>query len=123
MTGRHSMKGGITHTILERERLDLNEKILPQYLKEAGYTTGIFGKWHLGDETPYQPYNRGFDEVYIHGAGGIGQSYPGTGGDAPNNSYFNPAIWHNDKFVKTKGYCTDLFFDQAATWIEQSHKK
>ena len=118
MTGRHPMKGGVTHTILERERLDLNETILPQYLKEAGYTTGIFGKWHLGDETPYQPYNRGFDEVYIHGCGGIGQAYPGgSGGDAPNNSYFNPAIWHNDKFEKTKGYCTDLFFEQAAKWI------
>ena len=123
MTGRHPMKGGITHTILERERLDLNEKILPQYLKEVGYTTGIFGKWHLGDETPYQPYNRGFDEVYIHGAGGIGQSYPGSCGDAPNNSYFNPTLWHNDKFVRTQGYCTDLFFDQAARFIESAHKQ
>ncbi|OUV18856.1 MAG: arylsulfatase, partial [Verrucomicrobiaceae bacterium TMED86] len=49
MTGRHPMKNGITHTILERERMTLNATILPQVLKTAGYTSGIFGKWHLGD--------------------------------------------------------------------------
>src|SRR5690606_14872029 len=75
MTGRHPMRNGITHTILERERMTLEATILPQVLKRAGYTSGIFGKWHLGDEEPYQPHNRGFDEAFIHGAGGIGQAY------------------------------------------------
>ena len=82
-------------------------------LKSAGYTTGIFGKWHLGDEAAYQPDKRGFDEVFIHGAGGIGQTYPGSCGDAPGNTYFDPAILHNGTFEKTKGYCTDVFFAQA----------
>lgn len=117
MSGRHEFKNGVTHTINERERMSLKTTTLPQVLKSAGYTTGIFGKWHLGDEEPYQPHNRGFDEVYIHGAGGIGQTYPGSCGDAPNNKYFDPAIRHNGTFVKTKGYCTDLFFAQAAKWI------
>jgi arylsulfatase len=119
MTGRHEFKNGITHTIYERERLTLQATTLAQVLKSAGYTTGIFGKWHLGDEDPYQPNNRGFDEVFIHGAGGIGQTYPGSCGDAPDNKYFNPAIRHNGTFVKTTGYCTDLFFDQAVKWIDQ----
>ena len=118
MTGRHEFKNGVTHTILERERLTLKAKTLPQVLKTAGYTTGIFGKWHLGDEAEYQPNKRGFDEVFIHGAGGIGQSYPGSCGDAPGNTYFDPAILHNGKFEKTKGYCTDVFFEQAEKWIE-----
>ena len=83
MTGNHEFKNGVTHTVQERERLTLKAITLPQILKSAGYTTGIFGKWHLGDEAEYQPEKRGFDEVYIHGAGGIGQSYPGTCGDAP----------------------------------------
>src|SRR5690606_33035815 len=61
---------------------------------------------------------RGFDEQFIHGGGGIGQSYPGSCGDAPGNEYFNPAILHNDKFVKTEGYCTDVFFAQATKWLE-----
>jgi arylsulfatase len=117
-TGRHEFKNGVTHTILERERLTLNATTLAQVLQRAGYATGIFGKWHLGDEADYRPNRRGFNEVFIHGAGGIGQNYPGSGGDAPDNTYFDPAILHNGKFVKTTGYCTDVFYTQAMKWIE-----
>ncbi len=118
MTGRHEFRNGVTHTIFERERLTLKATTVAQVLKRAGYTTGIFGKWHLGDEAEYQPDRRGFDEVFIHGAGGIGQTYPGSCGDAPGNAYFNPAILHNGKFEKTQGYCTDVFFLQATKWID-----
>src|SRR6266446_2544866 len=118
MTGRHEFKNGVTHTINERERLTLKATTIAQVLKSAGYATGIFGKWHLGDEAQYQPDKRGFDEVYIHGAGGIGQSYPGSCGDAPGNKYTNPALLHNGKFEKTTGYCTDVFFDRALRWVE-----
>lgn len=117
-TGRHEFRNGVTHTILERERLTLDAVTLPQVLKTAGYTTGIFGKWHLGDEDEYQPERRGYDEVFIHGAGGIGQHYPGSCGDAPGNTYFSPLIKHNGRFEKTDGYCTDVFFSQALRWIE-----
>ena len=117
LTGRHEFRNGVTHTILERERLALSAITLPQLLKTAGYTTGIFGKWHLGDEPDYQPGRRGFDEVFIHGGGGIGQTYPGSCGDAPGNTYFDPAILHNGRFEKTKGFCTDVFFNQAIDWI------
>lgn len=119
MSGRAPFYVGVTHTILERERMKLGVPTMPQMLRDAGYTTGIFGKWHLGDQDPYRPDRRGFDEVFIHGAGGIGQSYAGSCGDAPGNKYFDPAILHNNKFVKTKGFCTDIFFDQAMHWIEQ----
>ena len=116
-TGRHEFKNGVTHTILERERLAPGAITLAQVLRDAGYATGIFGKWHLGDEEEYQPGARGFTEVFIHGGGGIGQSYPGSCGDAPGNQYFDPAILHNGKFVRTKGYCTDVFFRQATEWM------
>ena len=106
ITGRHEFRNGVTHTIFERERLTLSATTLPQVLRSAGYTTGIFGKWHLGDEDAYQPDRRGFDEVFVHGAGGIGQTYPGSCGDAPGNTYFSPVIKHNGKFEKTDGYCT-----------------
>lgn len=119
MSGQAPFKNGITHTILERDRMTLKATTIAQVLKQAGYTTGIFGKWHLGDEDPYQPHNRGFDETFIHGAGGIGQSYPGSQGDAPDTGYFNPIIKHNNKFVQTKGYCTDVFFKQALAWIKK----
>ncbi|MBM3890595.1 MAG: arylsulfatase, partial [Verrucomicrobia bacterium] len=123
ITGRHEFRNGVTHTIFERERLTLKATTLPQVLKTIGYTTGVFGKWHLGDEDEYQPEKRGFDEVFIHGAGGIGQTYPGSCGDAPGNTYFSPAIKHNGSFVKTDGYCTDVFFAQAIQWIESVKAK
>jgi arylsulfatase len=120
MTGRHEFRSGVTHTYRERERLSLEAVTIAQVLSKAGYKTGIFGKWHLGDEEPYQPHNRGFDEVFIHGAGGIGQSYSCSCGDVPGNKYFDPVIRHNRTFVKTKGYCTDIFFTQALHWIKQN---
>jgi arylsulfatase len=121
-TGRHEFKNGVTHTVLERERMTLAATTLPQVLQSAGYTTGIFGKWHLGDEAEYRPESRGFDEVYIHGGGGIGQTYPGSCGDAPGNTYFNPTLLHNGKFEKTSGYCTDLFYAQATQWIDAQRR-
>lgn len=123
MTGRHEFKSGVTHTLAERERLSLKATTLAQFLKSAGYTTGIFGKWHLGDEDAYQPERRGFDEVFIHGAGGIGQSYEGSCGDAPGNLYTNPMILHNGRFEKTHGYCTDVFFRQGLSWIDSVRKQ
>ena len=122
LTGRHEFKNGVTHTINERERLTHQATTLAQVLKKSGYTTGIFGKWHLGDEAEYQPGRRGFDEVFIHGAGGIGQTYAGSCGDAPDNSYFDPAILHNGRFEKTKGYCTDVFFNQAVKWMDEKRQ-
>lgn len=121
MSGRHEFKNGVTHTIYERERMSLKTYTLAQLLKSAGYATGVFGKWHLGDEAAYRPESRGFDEVYIHGAGGIGQTYPGSCGDAPGNTNIDPALWHNGRFEKTKGYCTDLFFEQAIRWMNATH--
>lgn len=118
LTGRHEFMNGVTHTIWERERMALDATILPEVLKTAGYTTGIFGKWHLGDEKPYMPGSRGFDEVFIHGGGGLGQTYPGSCGDFPGNTYFDPVLLHNDELVKTEGFCTDSFFDQTEKWIK-----
>jgi len=126
MSGRHECKNGVTHTILERERMALGVVTIAQVLKSSGYATGIFGKWHLGDEEPHQPHRRGFDEVFIHGAGGIGQAYDCSCADAPpnrQNRYFDCVIRHNTRFVKTKGFCTDVFFQQALGWINERKDK
>lgn len=123
MSGRYPFAVGVTHTIIERERLALGVKILPEMLKKAGYVSGIFGKWHLGDEDAYQPGVRGFDEVFIHGAGGIGQAYPGACADVPKNTYQDPVVRHNGHFVKTKGFCTDVFFEAAEGWMDKVRKE
>lgn len=127
MSGRHEFRNGVTHTIKERERMALATTTFPQLLHKAGYATGIFGKWHLGDEDEYQPYNRGFSEVFIHGAGGIGQAYEGSCADFPPNQnpegrYFDNVILHNDTILQTKGFCTDVFFQAALGWINRQRE-
>ncbi|MEN8784742.1 MAG: sulfatase-like hydrolase/transferase, partial [Akkermansiaceae bacterium] len=74
MTGRFTNRTGAWHTIMGRSLLRPNETTIADYLGKAGYATGIFGKWHLGDSFPYQPQYRGFQKTYIHGGGGIGQT-------------------------------------------------
>lgn len=125
-SGRHEFRNGVTHTIKERERMALSTTTFPKLLRKSGYETGIFGKWHLGDEDAYQPYNRGFSETFIHGAGGIGQAYEGSCADFPPNRekagrYFDNVILHNDTIVKTKGFCTDVFFEAALGWTKKQH--
>ncbi|MHC4241225.1 MAG: arylsulfatase [Planctomycetota bacterium] len=76
-------------------------------------TTAIFGKWHLGDNYPFRPQDRGFGEVLIHGGGGVGQ-----GPDYWGNDYFDDTYFHNGKPKKFEGYCTDIWFDGAMKFIE-----
>jgi arylsulfatase len=119
MSGRAPFKNGVTHTIFQRERLALDTFTLPQALKSAGYATGIFGKWHLGDEEACLPGSRGFDEVLIHGAGGIGQTRYGDFPANEENLYFDNVLLHNDTIVKTRGFCTDVFFQAGLAWIKE----
>ncbi|WP_404305287.1 arylsulfatase [Neorhodopirellula lusitana] len=118
MSGRAPFKNGVTHTIMQRERMAQSTFTMPQALQTAGYKTGIFGKWHLGDEDAYLPGNRGFDEVLIHGSGGIGQVPLGDFPPNRDNLYFDNVLLHNDTIVKTKGFCTDLFFQSGLAWIK-----
>jgi len=122
MSGRPPFKVGVTHTIMQRERMAPDVFTLPQALKSAGYHTGLFGKWHLGDEEAYLPHNRGFDEVLMHGSGGIGQVNLGDFPPNSKNVYFDNVLLHNNKIVQTKGYCTDLFFEAAFSWISHKNK-
>ena len=73
LTGKHAMRSGIHNTVGGRHIMHRSETTLAEMLKDNGYSTGIFGKWHLGESYPYGPEHRGFDEVLIHGGGGVGQ--------------------------------------------------
>ncbi|TLP71929.1 arylsulfatase [Maribacter sp. ACAM166] len=115
MTGRHTNRINVFHTIAGRSLLFEDEVILPQILAQNGYTNGMFGKWHLGDNYPYRPEDRGFHEVVRHGGGGITQ-----GPDYWGNDYFDDTYWHNSQIQKYKGYCTDVFFSEAISFIEEN---
>ena len=113
LTGRHEFHGGVTHSAEGRERLRRDAATLAQVLKAAGYATGVFGKWQLGDEEVYQPAQRGFEESFIHGGSVIGGS-----GDIAGNSQFNPMLLHNGEFMEALGYSTDGIFRHAVEWMD-----
>jgi arylsulfatase A-like enzyme len=115
MSGRHSNRVNVFHTITGRSLLFEDEVILPQILAQNGYTNGMFGKWHLGDNYPYRAEDRGFHEVVRHGGGGITQ-----GPDYWGNDYFDDTYWHNGETEKYEGYCTDVFFSEALDFIEEN---
>jgi arylsulfatase A-like enzyme len=114
LTGHWTNRTGVWHTVNGRSMLRENEVTLGQMLKDHGYATGLFGKWHLGDNFPYRPEDRGFTEVYRHGAGGVGQTP-----DLWDNSYFDGHYFHNGRVVPAKGFCTDVFFDEARRFIRE----
>ena len=113
LTGRHEFRCGISHTILGRSLIHEDEVTLADVLSSAGYRTGIFGKWHLGDNYPCRPMDKGFDECLYHGGGGITQTP-----DYWGNTYFSPTLNHNGHWEKTDGYCCDVYFDAAMSWME-----
>ncbi|MEZ5299201.1 MAG: arylsulfatase [Verrucomicrobiales bacterium] len=118
LTGHWTNRTGVWHTIAGRSMLRENEITAGQLLKDNGYRTGMFGKWHLGDNYPYRPEDRGFDEVYRHGGGGVGQTP-----DVWDNAYFDGGYFHNGKIEPANGFCTDVFFEKANDFIRQSAEK
>ncbi len=113
MTGHHCNSTGVWHTIGGRSLLRRNEWTLPSALRAAGYRTGMFGKWHLGDEYPYRPQDRGFDRVVCHGGGGISQQPDWWG-----NDYFDDTYLADGEPTPYRGYCTDVFFDNGLSFID-----
>jgi arylsulfatase A-like enzyme len=114
LTGHWTNRTGVWHTIMGRSMLREDEVTMGQVFKDAGYATGMFGKWHLGDNYPYRPEDRGYTEVLRHGGGGVGQTP-----DYWDNAYFDGSYWHNGTPEPVKGFCTDVFFDYAKRFIKK----
>ncbi|CAH8283041.1 arylsulfatase A-like enzyme [Mariniflexile fucanivorans] len=113
LTGRNCNRNGVWHTIMGASMLNREEVTMADVLHEGGYKTGMFGKWHLGDNSPFKPHERGFDEAFYHGGGGVGQTP-----DYWNNDYFDDSYHRNGVPEKKEGYCTDVWFDEAMRFIE-----
>ena len=117
LTGHNCNSTGVWHTIGGRSLLRDNEWTLADALREAGYRTGHFGKWHLGDATPFRPHERGFEHSVAHWGGGIGNT-----ADHWGNDYFDDTYSVNGQPVKFEGFCADVFFSEGLKFIERQSR-
>jgi len=118
MTGQTSIRTGVWHTVMGRSLLPTEKVTLAEHLRDAGYATGIFGKWHLGDNYPFRPQDQGFGHVVIHQGGGVGQIPDHWGNVQKDDTYFV------DGAPQTfKGRSTDVWFDEATRFIRANKDK
>lgn len=118
LTGRYASRTGVWHTIMGRSILRRDETTLANLMENAGYATGIFGKWHLGDNFPYRPQDRGFQRVVVHGGGGVGQTP-----DYFGNDYFDDHYFHSGEAREFTGYCTDIWFGEGMKFIRENQTR
>jgi arylsulfatase A-like enzyme len=121
MTGHHAGRAGAFRTTGGRSALQTDEMTVGNLFADQGYATGMVGKWHLGDNAPHRPQDRGFQDVVWHRCGGIGQA-----SDYWGNTYFDDTYERArpgsrvGKFEKFTGYCTDVFFREGLRFVEEN---
>jgi len=117
MTGRYNYRTRCIDTFVGRAMMDSDEITMAEFLRDAGYRTGIYGKWHLGDNYPLRAMDQGFQESLVHRGGGIGQPSDPIGAEG---KYTDPTLFKNGVETPMKGYCTDIYFDAAMDFITRS---
>ena len=115
LTGRYAYRTGVTAAYAGRSILRRDETTLADILAANGYRTGLFGKWHLGDNWPYRPNERGFHETVACWSGGVTQAADWWG-----NDYFDDVYYRDNEPEQFEGYCTDVFFDEGLRFIEEN---
>jgi arylsulfatase A len=118
LTGRYPYRTGVTAVTQVDHFMNTSEVTIAEILGNNGYRTGIFGKWHLGDNNPMRPTDQGFQEALVHKGGGIGQAAGPIG-----NTYFDPVLEHNNVSKKYQGYCDDIFTDATLDFISAKDDK
>ncbi len=112
MTGVDALRNGAMNVSSGRALLRREFPTMAEMFAAAGYRTGLFGKWHLGDSHPYRPQDRGFHESLWFPSSHIG-SVP----DAWENDYFDDTYIHNGRRRAFDGYTTDVFFREVMAWM------
>lgn len=115
MTGRYNNRTGVWHTVTGRSLLRDNEVTIARIFKDNEYATAMFGKWHLGDNYPRRPVDVGFQHAVWHGGGAIGNT-----NDYWDNDYFDDHYYENGEYRQFEGYCTDIWFSEAKSFIDKN---
>ncbi|MFH1266131.1 MAG: arylsulfatase [Planctomycetota bacterium] len=118
LTGRDAIDNGAYCVCSGRTFIRRGIPTMAEVFAQSGYQTGIFGKWHLGDNYPHRPGDRGFREAVYHMGWGI-TSTP----EFWNNDYFDDTFRHNGQLREYPGYCTDVWFAEARRWISACREK
>ena len=114
LTGLDAVRNGALNVSSGRTTLRAGLPTMAEFFSEAGYSTAIFGKWHLGDNYPFRPEDRGFGEALWYPSSHIG-SVP----DYWGNDCFDDVYIHNGEQERQEGYCTDVFFSKARKWMAE----
>jgi arylsulfatase A len=107
LTGKYHLKTGTMWVTRNLEAMRSQEVTIAEILRDAGYATGCFGKWHNGSYYPENATGQGFDEFFGFSAGHL-------------NNYFNAELRHNDKIELTNGFISDVLTDKALAFIEDN---
>ena len=118
MTGQYPGRTGAFRTSSGRTFVDKGAEMMGDVFQRNGYETAMFGKWHLGDNYPYRPQDRGFGHVLWHKCGGVGQI-----SDYWGNDYFDDHYEEDGVIKPFKGYCTDVWFDGALGFIRKQRDR
>ncbi len=120
LTGRYQQRAGVSGVITAKSHrhqgLPLEETTLAEALQAEGYTTGMFGKWHLGYDRKYNPVQQGFDEFVGFVSGNIDYH-----SHVDQEGYYD--WWSGDALVNQRGYSTDLIADNANDFIVRNKDK
>jgi arylsulfatase A-like enzyme len=118
LSGREAIRTGTWRPANGVSLLRADLKTMADIFRDNGYLTGIFNKWHLGDNYPFRPQDRGFQESFIQQSGGIGQI-----NDYWGNNCFDDTYLLNGKPTSLNGYNTDGFFDAAMKFIASNKNR
>ena len=113
MTGCEALRNGASWVGTSATHLRTDIPTMPEIFRNAGYSTALFGKWHLGDNFPLRPQDRGFDHTLT-----FPQQEVGTVNDYWTNDYFDDNYIENGIRKDFKGFCTDVWFSEAIKWID-----
>ena len=122
MTGNYQQRAGIEGVIRIEDGqhhqggLSPNETTISGLLNQHGYATGLFGKWHLGYRTKYNPVHHGFVEFYGFLSGNVDYISHRDGSNTHD-------WWHQTDTIHESGYLTDLITDQALLFMEKAREQ
>lgn len=120
MTGKYAIRTGVHDTYNGGSLMATQEHTVAEYLAEHRYKTGIFGKWHLGDNYPFRAMDQGFQTSLLFKGGGVGQPGDVYNYARKDSSYFNPVLFYNDSLYRSTGYCSDVYTDAAISYVKDN---